>query len=247
MIDSATIGVIVVGIFTLIGAIVKARLDAKHIQEKSDLTLKLQTTEKELKSLQIEITELKEKEVHLSLKPSTIKDKLALFAFIEKERPFLEKQLNSAVEETNADRGLLIIGHNGYALPNPFRPYWVSVVVADKNNQNAISLYNEFIVDENYCDIVLHAWKRGWYYVKTEKLPNGAILQRIYDSENVVKSLIFYVTIANNQMLYGSFSIKSNSKFFNVNTTRMNLLSKVSNIKARYNKRDKEYKEQFVN
>lgn len=106
---------------------------------------------------------------------------------------------------TNATRVVSFAGHNGGGLPRPSSRYYTTAVQwdVDPENESRVGDYKGLSVDNKYIDILLACHQERYYLFKTETEKDSQ-LRRVYESEGVVESMIFFLDVHENNFLYCS-------------------------------------------
>lgn len=116
-------------------------------------------------------------------------------------------QLEGA-ESLGSTRSIIFGGHNSGGLPRPGSPYYTSALhwhVPDAKFAR-IADYRELSVDAPYIRMLLDIERLG--YIRFDLSPSSpdSLLKRIYASEKVLDSLVFFLCITDSTFFYLTFA-----------------------------------------
>jgi hypothetical protein len=111
-------------------------------------------------------------------------------------------------ESDGATRAVIFGGHDAGGLPRPGSPYWVSALhwhVPDAKFAK-ISDYRELQVDAAYIRMLLDIERLGYVRFDLSEGSPDCLLKRIYRSEGVADSLIFFLCITDHTFFFMTFA-----------------------------------------
>ena len=107
------------------------------------------------------------------------------------------------------ERHMLLEGKDSGGLPTPGKPYTVRALLGKtkvEGKEDPPALYGfDILVDLHYCEMLKRIIQDGHILISTATMPE-CFLKNCYTSEGVTQSLICYVGIVENNLVFTSFS-----------------------------------------
>lgn len=117
--------------------------------------------------------------------------------------------MERAIKEDGARRVIMFTAHNCGHIPSKTKPFYVSAVhvVADTiEHRQRASAYKNLVVDSHYITMLERLFKDGIYHFRMGEESHDCVLHQFYSAEGVTDSIICYLGVWNNSMVYVSFT-----------------------------------------
>ena len=139
-----------------------------------------------------------------------------------------QNKMKELVFRTQASRVVIFAGHNSGGLPRPSARYYTTAVhweIQDgSEGELHMSDYRNIPVDPIYIDMLLKSYDKDFYRYRVEKEPDSQ-LKRIYQSESITDSMIFFLDIHESNFIYLSTSTKEEGGFKDDEVTKIEVLA----------------------
>lgn len=117
--------------------------------------------------------------------------------------------MERAIKDDGAERVVMFTAHNCGAVPDKTRPFYVSsahVVANTIEHRQRASAYKDIIVDSHYIQMLDAMFRDGFYHFKLETESRECVLHQFNTAEGVTDSMLCYLGVWNNSMVYVSFA-----------------------------------------
>lgn len=116
--------------------------------------------------------------------------------------------MDDTIRNTKFNRFLVLKSENGGGIPKLGNHLYASVILerTDSPLESVIERYQRLKVDGEYSKMLVDIYSKGKIEHITSDLPEGTLLRRIYDSEGVLKSLVFHLHTTKTAMFYCSIA-----------------------------------------
>ena len=135
---------------------------------------------------------------------------------------------------TAVDRVILFIGHNCGGVPSPTAPYWVCAIYGHSNhaNKDPLMMYGYDIpVDTSYIEMLTKIIKDGKFEFITAE-SRECKLKSLYEHEGVKQSLVYYLGLFNERLVYMTVATYSEQQFNKKDKMEVEML--VERVRAFY-------------
>ena len=129
--------------------------------------------------------------------------------------------MNSVVDNTPADRVLILVGHDSGNVPNPMHPYYSKVLwqkTKDESNDKHESLIRRFDdvkVDGTYVSMIIQMIIEGCVKIKVSEMPDS-FLKRAYIAEGIKYSEVYFLKQEKTDSIYYcSIATVEEDEYFN--------------------------------
>lgn len=125
--------------------------------------------------------------------------------------------MNTVLQETKANRFLILKTENGGGRPIVGRAIYASVIYEDYNSpfKSVRNEYQRLLVDQEYIQMLIEAQSQGVSSLVVKQMPDKSILKRIYTQEQVKYSEIFYLHQNKKEYWYCSIATNEDVDHYN--------------------------------
>lgn len=117
------------------------------------------------------------------------------------------QHMNSVIDNTPADRFLILVGHNSGNIPNPMHPYYSKVIwqkTKDEtcdNHESLIRRFDSVKVDGNYVSMIIEMLTKGSVKLRVSEMPDS-FLKRAYLAEGIKYSEVYFLKQEKTDKIY---------------------------------------------
>lgn len=143
------------------------------------------------------------------------KDKGQLFHLVFEGLTTIYENMSKVLAITPAERFLILKTENGGGRPHPGSHLYASVIHEDYIDpmRSVKADYQRLHVDKDYLEMLAEAERTGYVKMSVESMPKESLLKRIYQSEGIVYSEIYFIHQDDIAFYYCSISSTSIQDF----------------------------------
>lgn len=122
---------------------------------------------------------------------------------------------NRVIDDSNADRVLILKGSNGGGRPTIGSNLYVSVLheMSVKGIEQIKGQYQNILVDDAYIRLMQKLIETREIEIQTKELPENSFVRLTYEKENLKHSYLYEIKANANTYFFGSFSTKETGGF----------------------------------
>lgn len=122
-----------------------------------------------------------------------------------KEISMMNYYMADVIDNTPAERFLILMGHDSGNIPNPKHPYFARAMwqkLSDgHDNDSLTNKYDSVKVDFEYINTVIELLTKGYVKLEVDKMPD-CFLKRIYQGEGVKYSELYFLGQEKSNKIY---------------------------------------------
>lgn len=147
----------------------------------------------------------------------------------------MNSYMSDVVDNTQADRFLILMGHDSGNIPNPKHLYFAKAMwqkVKDKkDNDSLVRRFDSVRVDFEYINMIIELMTKGCVKLVVDEMPDG-FLKTVYKGEGIKYSEIYFlVQEKSNKIYYCSIATNKEGERFSNPQDRSRIEIAVNHIR----------------
>jgi hypothetical protein len=145
--------------------------------------------------------------------------------------------IEQLLQDSGADKVLILRASNGGGIPKPGSEMFTKLLYASTVDEDLeiYQKYNSIKIDGPYVDMLIDIQKNGQTYKVIKDMPNS-LLKRLYQSENIQYSEIYFLGNNANEMYYCIVDSMDIDKKFEEPNKRLSIELGINDVKKIFNK-----------
>ena len=122
---------------------------------------------------------------------------------------------NRVIDDSKADRVLILKSHNGGGKPTPGTDLYVSIIheMSTKGVEQIKQQYQRILIDDTYIRIIQQIILERTIEIRIQDLPENSFIRLTYEKDNLKWIYFFEIKGNANSYFFGSFSTKDEKGF----------------------------------